>query len=488
MAQDSEPVVVYRQLVAQDSGPRVVYRQLVAQHSGPRVVYRQLVAQDSGPRVVYRQLVALDFEPRVVYRQLVAQDSEPRVVYRQLVAQHSEPRVVYRQLVAQDFEPRVVWQATTNYCSCTGCEKLAQTPCAVFACSIRALKVFSAPGPITRRPWQCGGIRPGYTGGSPALDASRAGHFYRSCVPQLGPRKEAVRRTLFHKGFQPCVAQGSFVKQGCSFVEHKAESPCGKRFDGQPPRAGQVVENNPGKSGRRRRREAQQPRVQAGRMPTHWQGRRVREAAAENTSRQPCKRTRLKILVEEGSTNSLLARAKLWETAPAKMAGAGGVKRKSAPGASGSNAPTLAGMVREGHEPKTLLRSACENASRRLRLLVDWEPCHRPSCTFAHSYATPPGPAAAAAAPALPMPPLRPQTQSPATAGGGGSRPPAIVCFSWDDAGEAGGGVSAGSGRSNQLNSGTFAESPGGIRFHEQPRAGPRLPKIAARSPFLMKY
>eukprot|EP00904_Undaria_pinnatifida_P011382 jgi/Undpi1/7374/HiC_scaffold_22.g09847.m1 len=52
--------------------------------------------------------------------------------------------------------------------------------------------------------------------------------------------------------------------------------------------------------------------------------------------------TRLKALVEKGSTNGLLARAKLWNTAPVKVAGAGGVKRRTSGGRGRPSPPDAA--------------------------------------------------------------------------------------------------------------------------------------------------
>ena len=53
---------------------------------------------------------------------MLADSRAPVVACRQLVAQDFKQVVACRQLVAQEFKQVVAWQATTNYCSCTGCE------------------------------------------------------------------------------------------------------------------------------------------------------------------------------------------------------------------------------------------------------------------------------------------------------------------------------------------------------------------------------
>ena len=46
------------------------------------------------------------------------------VASRQIVAQDLKAVVASRQIVAQYLKAVVAWQATTNYCICTGCEKV----------------------------------------------------------------------------------------------------------------------------------------------------------------------------------------------------------------------------------------------------------------------------------------------------------------------------------------------------------------------------
>ena len=58
----------------------------------------------------------------VASRQLVAQNLMTVVASRQIVAQDLKAVVASRQIVAQDLKAVVAWQATTNYCICTGCE------------------------------------------------------------------------------------------------------------------------------------------------------------------------------------------------------------------------------------------------------------------------------------------------------------------------------------------------------------------------------
>lgn len=71
--------------------------------------------------------------------------------------------------------------------------------------------------------------------------------------------------------------------------------------------------------------------------------------------------TRLKALGNEESTNRLLARAKTWEPASEKGAGAGGVTRKPAAGASEAKAPTLPGTVRKGAGPESTFRARMQH-------------------------------------------------------------------------------------------------------------------------------
>ena len=84
------------------------------------VASRQIVAQDLERVVASRQIVAQDLKAVVASRQIVTQDLKRVVASRQIVAQDLKALVASRQIVAQDLKAVVAWQATTNYCICTG--------------------------------------------------------------------------------------------------------------------------------------------------------------------------------------------------------------------------------------------------------------------------------------------------------------------------------------------------------------------------------
>ena len=76
--------------------------------------------------VASRQIVARNVKRVVACRQIVAQNLMTVVASRQIVAQDLKAVVASRQIVAQDLKAVVAWQATTNYCICTGCEILSR--------------------------------------------------------------------------------------------------------------------------------------------------------------------------------------------------------------------------------------------------------------------------------------------------------------------------------------------------------------------------
>ena len=88
------------------------------------VASRQIVARNVKRVVACRQIVAQNLMTVVASRQIVAQDLKAVVASRQIVAQDLKAVVASRQIVAQDLKAVVAWQATTNYCICTGCARL----------------------------------------------------------------------------------------------------------------------------------------------------------------------------------------------------------------------------------------------------------------------------------------------------------------------------------------------------------------------------